>query len=61
VRWRTLHVCASAHAHRLPRWALAPDLPRASETVVRLTTFAKATVVRRSFSGGGSRTLPTSV
>src|SRR5881396_1876010 len=25
---------------------------------VRLTAFAKATAVRRSFSGGGSRTLP---
>ena len=36
VRWRTVDVCASAHAARLPRRALAPDLLRAPETPVRL-------------------------
>jgi hypothetical protein len=49
VRQRTLDVCASAHAHRLPGWALAPDLLRASETVVRLkpnTTGKSETEVR---------------
>src|SRR5438552_15967783 len=34
------------------------DCHRLNSAWVRLTTFAKATVVRRSFSEGGSRTLP---